>query len=54
MNILTINGLKKSYTDKILFDSADFSIGEGEKDGVIGINGTGKTTLHKIVSGIEE
>ncbi|NBH83587.1 ABC transporter ATP-binding protein [bacterium C-53] len=54
MNILTINGLKKSYTDKILFDSADFSIGEGEKVGVIGINGTGKSTLLKIVAGIEE
>ena len=54
MNILTINGLKKSYTDKILFDSVDFSIGEGEKVGVIGINGTGKSTLLKIVAGIEE
>lgn len=54
MNILTINGLKKSYTDKILFDGAGFSIAEGEKVGVIGINGTGKSTLLKIVSGLEE
>lgn len=54
MNILTINGLKKSYTDKILFDGADFSIGEGEKVGVVGINGTGKSTLLKIVAGAEE
>ena len=53
MNLLTINGLKKSYTDRVLFDGADFSVNEGEKVGVIGINGTGKSTLLKIVSGLE-
>lgn len=54
MNLLTINGLQKSYTDRILFDQADFSINEGEKIGVIGINGTGKSTLLRIVAGIEQ
>ncbi len=53
MNLLTINGMKKSYTDKLLFDNADFSIGEGDKVGIIGVNGTGKTTLLKIVAGID-
>ncbi|MDD3413257.1 MAG: ABC-F family ATP-binding cassette domain-containing protein [Lachnospiraceae bacterium] len=53
MNLLTINNLTKSYTDKLLFNHADISIGEGEKVGVIGVNGTGKSTLLKIVAGLE-
>ncbi len=51
MNLLTIKNFSKSITDKILFKNADFSIGEGEKLGVIGVNGTGKSTLLKIVAG---
>ena len=54
MNLLIINGMKKSYTDRILFKDADFSISEGEKVGVIGVNGTGKTTLLKVAAGLEE
>ncbi len=54
MNLLTIKDLTKSYTDKVLFKKADFSINEGEKIGVIGINGTGKSTLLKIIAGVEE
>ena len=53
MNLLTINGMKKSYTDRILFDGADFSISEGEKVGVIGVNGTGKSTLLKVIAGLD-
>lgn len=53
LNLLTINNLTKSYTDRILFDHADISIAEGEKVGVIGVNGTGKSTLLKIVAGLE-
>lgn len=53
MNLLTINKMSKAYTDKILFDKVDFSINENEKIGVIGINGTGKSTLLKIVSGTD-
>lgn len=54
MNILTATGIKKEYTDRMLLDGADFSIGEGEKVGVIGINGTGKSTLLKIAAFLEE
>lgn len=54
MNLLTIKNLKKEYTDRPLFDGIDFSLEEGEKVGVIGINGTGKSTLLKIIAGIEE
>ncbi len=54
MNILTIDNFTKSYTDRILFDNASFSMQDDEKVGVIGINGMGKSTLLKIVAGIEE
>ena len=54
MNLLTAEHLKKSYTERLLFDDVAFSIGEGYKIGLIGINGTGKSTLLKIVAGLEE
>ena len=54
MNILTAEHLKKSYTERLLFDHADFYLHEGEKVGILGINGTGKSTLLKILAGIEE
>ena len=54
MNLLTIKNLTKAYTDKVLFDGIDFSLEEGEKVGIIGINGTGKSTLLRIIAGIEE
>ena len=41
MNLLTIEHLTKSYTERLLFDDTAFSVNEGEKIGVIGINGTG-------------
>lgn len=53
MNLVTIEHLTKSYTERLLFDDMDFSINEGEKIGLIGINGTGKSTLLKIVAGLE-
>lgn len=53
MNLLTIENLTKSYTDKILLNQISFSIQEGEKIGVIGVNGTGKSTLLKIITGEE-
>lgn len=54
MNLLTIEHLSKSYTERLLFDDTSFSINEGEKVGLIGINGTGKSTLLKIAAGLEE
>ena len=54
MSLITIEHLTKSYTERLLFDDTAFSINEGEKVGLIGINGTGKSTLLKIVAGLEE
>ena len=53
MNLLTMEHVTKSYTDRILLDDVAFSINENEKIGVIGINGMGKSTLLKIVAGLE-
>lgn len=53
MNLLTIKDMCKAYTDKKLFDHVDFSINENEKIGVIGINGTGKSTLLKVAAGLD-
>ena len=54
MNLLNIEKLSKAYTEHMLLDQVDFSLQEGEKVGVIGINGTGKSTLLKILAGEEE
>lgn len=54
MNILTAEHIKKSFTERLLFDDASFYLHEGEKVGILGINGTGKSTLLKILAGIEE
>lgn len=54
MNLINIENVTKSYTERKLFEDASFSLQEGEKVGVIGINGTGKTTLLKMIMGMEE
>lgn len=54
MNLLTIKNLNKSYTDKVLFKDADFYLETGDKVGIVGVNGTGKSTLLRIIAGIEE
>ena len=54
MNILTVDHISKNYIGRLLFDEASFYLEEGEKVGVIGINGTGKSTLLKIIAGQEE
>lgn len=53
MNLLTVEKITKNYTDRNLFENITLGINEGDKIGVIGINGTGKSTLLKIISGIE-
>ena len=54
MNLVTAEHLTKSYTERLIFDDMDFSINEGDKIGLIGVNGTGKSTLLKLVAGLEE
>ncbi|MGE4282784.1 MAG: ABC-F family ATP-binding cassette domain-containing protein [Clostridia bacterium] len=54
MNLLTAENISKSYSEKILLSSISIGISEGDKVGVIGINGTGKSTLLKILAGIEQ
>lgn len=54
MNILTVENIVKSFGERKLFDQASFYLQEGEKVGVIGINGTGKSTLLKMMAGLEE
>lgn len=54
MVLLTAEHIKKSYGTRVIFDDISFSIHEGDKIGVIGVNGTGKSTLLKIVAGAEQ
>lgn len=54
MNLITAEHLTHSYTERLLLDDTSFSLGENEKVGIIGINGTGKSTLLKILAGIVE
>ncbi len=54
MNILTVDNLTVRFGERKIFSNADFYLQEGEKVGIIGINGTGKSTLLKIIAGLEE
>ena len=54
MRLLTVEGLAKSYAEKTLFEEISFSITDNERIGIIGVNGTGKSTLLKIIAGVEE
>lgn len=51
-DVLTIRGLSKAYGQNVLFSNADIEIKRGEHVAVIGRNGTGKTTLLKIINGL--
>lgn len=53
MNLINIENITKYYTDTPLFEDASFTVDEMEKVGVIGINGTGKTTLLRMLIGAE-
>ena len=54
MNVLNIEHVSKIFGDKVIFDDVSYGIHEGDKIGIIGINGTGKTTLLKMIAGLEE
>ena len=53
MNIINIEHLTHSFTERLLFDDVSFYLSDKDKVGVIGINGTGKSTLLKIIAGKE-
>ncbi len=54
MNIITVDEITKAYGERKIFNQASFFLQEGEKTGVLGINGTGKTTLLRMIVGEDE
>ena len=54
MNILNVEKVSKTYGEKQLFDEVTLGVNKGDKIGVIGVNGTGKSTFLKIIAGLEE
>lgn len=54
MNIITLENISKSYSEKILLNNVSLGINDGDKIGLIGINGAGKSTFLKVVGGKEE
>lgn len=54
MNILNIEHVSKIFGEKVIFDDVSYGIHQGDKIGIIGINGTGKSTILKIIAGLEE
>lgn len=53
MPLITADGIRKVYADRVLFEDLQFSIEKNDKIGVVGINGTGKSTLLKLIAGLE-
>ncbi|MGD7008703.1 ABC-F family ATP-binding cassette domain-containing protein [Metabacillus sp. 84] len=53
MSMLSVENLYKTYGEKVLFDHLSFSISEKQRIGLIGVNGTGKSTLLKYLAGLE-
>lgn len=54
MVLMTVENLSKSYVEKKLVEDVTFGINEGDKIGLVGINGTGKSTLLKVLAGVED
>ncbi|EPZ61287.1 putative transporter [[Clostridium] sordellii ATCC 9714] len=52
MIVLSCNNLNKSFGIDTVLENISFTVNEGDKVGIIGVNGTGKTTLFKVLSGI--
>lgn len=53
MSLLTIEGIHKEFADKVLFDDITMTIHPGNRIGIIGVNGSGKSTFMKIIAGVE-
>ncbi|MCU6712349.1 ABC-F family ATP-binding cassette domain-containing protein [Paenibacillus sp. J5C_2022] len=53
MHLLSVEHISKSYGEKVLFQDVTFGVEEGDKIGIIGVNGTGKSTFLKVIAGIE-
>ncbi|MCM3783132.1 ABC-F family ATP-binding cassette domain-containing protein [Neobacillus mesonae] len=53
MNIMTVENISKSYGEKILFKDASFGMSDQDKIGIIGVNGTGKSTFLRVIAGLE-
>lgn len=54
MSIINIENMVKGYGEKVLFDEVNLGIQEGDKIGIVGVNGSGKSTFLKMIAGIEE
>ena len=54
MNVLSLDDVSLAFGQRKIFDHCSFFLQEGEKVGIIGINGTGKSTLLKLIAGLEE
>ncbi|WP_094605136.1 Energy-dependent translational throttle protein EttA [Sporomusa silvacetica DSM 10669] len=53
MNLLSLENVTKSYGEKVLFRQVTFGVDEGDKIGLIGVNGTGKSTFLKVIAGVD-
>jgi ATP-binding cassette subfamily F protein uup len=53
MNLVTLEGVSKQYSERLLLDQVNLAINEGDRIGLIGINGSGKSTLLRLVAGLE-
>ena len=53
MNLMTVENISKSFGEKVVLNNISFGIETGDKIGIIGVNGTGKSTLLKILAGVE-
>ncbi|STO09035.1 ABC-F family ATP-binding cassette domain-containing protein [Exiguobacterium aurantiacum] len=53
MSLLAIEGIHKEFADKVLFDDVTMTIHPGDRIGIIGVNGSGKSTFMKIIAGVE-